>query len=162
MSAVKRWGGLGIAFACSFLVAGIGGSLTDLGPWYFALKQPAWKPPDIAFGPIWTTIFTLCALSGWGAWQLATSFKQKLAIALMFGVNGALNVLWSWLYFTLKRPDWALSELYVLWASVLLLTLGLWRISKLSSLMIVPYLVWVTTAGFLNHSTIELNGPFGP
>ena len=145
MSAVKRWGGLGIAFACSFLVAGIGGALTDLGPWYFALKQPAWKPPDIAFGPIWTTIFTLCALSGWGAWQLATSFKQKLAIALMFGVNGALNVLWSWLYFTLKRPDWAL-----------------WRSSMLSSLMIVPYLVWVTTAGFLNHSTIELNGPFGP
>lgn len=162
MNARQRWGGLGIAFACSFLVAGIGGALTELGPWYFSLKQPAWKPPDIAFGPIWTTIFTLCALSGWGAWQLATSFKQKLAIALMFGVNGALNVLWSWLYFTLKRPDWALIELYVLWASVLLLIIGLWRISKLSSLMIVPYLVWVTTAGLLNLSTIELNGPFGP
>jgi tryptophan-rich sensory protein len=71
-------------------------------------------------------------------------------------------VLWSWLYFTLKRPDWALNELYVLWASVLLLILGLWRISKLSSIMILPYLMWVTTAGLLNHSTIELNGPFGP
>lgn len=161
MSSAKRWGGLGIAFACSFFVAGIGGSLTDLGPWYVALKQPAWKPPDIAFGPIWTTIFTLCALSGWGAWQLATHWKQKLAIALMFAANGALNVLWSWLYFTVKRPDWALNELYVLWASVLLLIINLWRISKLSSVMLVPYLVWVTIAGFLNLSTIELNGPFG-
>jgi tryptophan-rich sensory protein len=156
----NRWVGLAIAFACSFGVAGIGGALTDLGPWYQALKQPEWKPPDAAFGTIWTTIFSLCALSGWGAWQLAQSQAQKIRIAVLFAINGALNVFWSWLYFHLHRPDWALTELYFLWASIAVLIIGLWRISKMSSLMLLPYLAWVTAAGFLNLATIELNGPF--
>ena len=155
-----RFLGLAIAFACSLSVASIGASLTDLGPWYLALKQPSWKPPDAAFGIIWSTIFTLCALSGWGAWQVSTTSAQKLRIAFLFGINGALNILWSWLYFNQHRPDWAMTELYFLWASIVLLIIGLWRISKMSSLMLLPYLVWVTTAGFLNAATIELNGPF--
>ena len=156
----NRWVGLAIAFACSFGVAGIGGALTDLGPWYQALKQPEWKPPDAAFGTIWTTIFSLCALSGWGSWQLAQSRAQKIRIAVLFAINGALNVFWSWLYFHLHRPDWALIELYFLWASIAVLIIGLWRMSKMSSLMLLPYLAWVTAAGFLNLATIELNGPF--
>jgi len=156
----NRWVGLAIAFACSFGVAGIGGALTDLGPWYQALKQPEWKPPDAAFGTIWTTIFSLCALSGWGSWQLAQSRAQKIRIAVLFAINGALNVFWSWLYFHLHRPDWALTELYFLWASIAVLIIGLWRMSKMSSLMLLPYLAWVTAAGFLNLATIELNGPF--
>jgi tryptophan-rich sensory protein len=160
MNLSNRWVGLAIAFACSFSVAGIGGALTDLGPWYQALKQPEWKPPDAAFGTIWSTIFTLCALSGWGAWQLAQSHVQKIRIAVLFAINGALNVFWSWLYFHLHRPDWALTELYFLWGSIALLIMGLWRISKMSSIMLLPYLAWVTAAGFLNLATIELNGPF--
>ena len=52
---------LTLALALSYTTAGLGAALTDLGPWYFALRQPEWKPPDPAFGVIWTTIFTLCA-----------------------------------------------------------------------------------------------------
>ena len=92
--------------------------------------------------------------------SIATS-SEKLRIYFLFGLNGLLNIFWSWLYFNQHRPDWAMTELYFLWASVLLLIIGLWRLSKLSSLMLLPYLVWVTTAGFLNAATIELNGPFG-
>ena len=160
MNLSNRWVGLAIAFVCSFGIAGIGGALTDLGPWYQALKQPDWKPPDPAFGTIWSTIFTLCALSGWGAWQLAQTRALKMRIAVLFAMNGGLNIFWSWLYFYLHRPDWALIELYFLWASIALLIIGLWRISKMSSIMLLPYLAWVTAAGFLNLATIELNGPF--
>jgi tryptophan-rich sensory protein len=156
----KRFTGLAIALGCSLLVASVGATLTDIGPWYLGLKQPAWKPPDAAFGIIWSTIFTLCALSGWGAWQVAKTSAQKLRIALLFALNGLLNIFWSWLYFNQHRPDWAMTELYFLWASVLLLIVGLWRLSKMSAVMLLPYLVWVTTAGFLNAATIELNGPF--
>jgi len=152
--------GLAISFGCSLLVASIGASLTDIGPWYLALKQPPWKPPDGAFGIIWSTIFTLCAFSGWGAWQVSKTSAQKFAIVLLFAINAFLNIFWSWLYFNQHRPDWAMTELYFLWASVLLLIVGLWRCSKMSSLLLWPYLVWVTTAGFLNAATIELNGPF--
>ena len=127
---------------------------------YLALEQPPWKPPDAAFGIIWSTIFTLCAFSGWGAWQVSKTSAQKWAIALLFANNACLNILWSWLYINQHRPDWAMTELYFLWASVLLPIIGLWRWSKMSSLMLLPYLVWVTIAGFLNAATIELNGPF--
>jgi tryptophan-rich sensory protein len=156
----NRFIGLAISFGCSLLVASIGASLTDIGPWYLALEQPPWKPPDAAFGIIWSTIFTLCAFSGWGAWQVSKTSAQKLAIALLFAINACLNVLWSWLYFNQHRPDWAMTEVYFLWFSVLLLIMGLWRLSKISSLMLLPYLVWVTAAGFLNAATVELNGPF--
>jgi len=156
----NRFIGLAISFGCSLLVASIGASLTDIGPWYLALEQPPWKPPDAAFGIIWSTIFTLCAFSGWGAWQVSKTSAQKWAIALLFANNACLNILWSWLYFNQHRPDWAMTELYFLWASVLLPIIGLWRWSKMSSLMLLPYLVWVTIADFLNAATIELNGPF--
>jgi len=152
--------GLAVAFACTLVVLSIGASLTDLGPWYQALKQPSWKPPDAAFGIIWSTIFTLCAFSGWGAWKASKTRAHKLRIAVLFAINGFLNIFWSWLYFNQHRPDWAMTELYFLWASIALLIFGLWRISKISSLMLLPYWVWVTTAGFLNAATIELNGPF--
>jgi len=62
----NRLFGLTIALGCSLLVASVGASLTEIGPWYLALKQPSWKPPDFAFGIIWSAIFTLCAFSGWG------------------------------------------------------------------------------------------------
>ena len=156
----NRFIGLAISFGCSLLVASIGASLTDIGPWYLALEQPPWKPPDAAFGIIWSTIFTLCAFSGWGAWQVSKTSAQKFAIVLLFAINAFLNIFWSWLYFNQHRPDWAMTELYFLWASVLLPIIGLWRWSKMSSLMLLPYLVWVTIAGFLNAATIELNGPF--
>ena len=132
MNLTNRWFGLAIAFGCSFAVAAVGGSLTDIGPWYQALRQPDWKPPDAAFGAIWSTIFTLCALSGWGAWQSARTRAEKIRIVALFAINGGLNIFWSWLYFHLHRPDWALTELYFLWASIVLLGIGLWRISKVS------------------------------
>ena len=50
-----------VAATAAIAVAGLGALMTDIGPWYQQLKQPPWKPPDWAFGPIWTTIFALAA-----------------------------------------------------------------------------------------------------
>ena len=72
------------AFVLSYATAGIGGALTELGPWYFSLQHPAWKPPDAAFGVIWTTLFTLGAISGWLAWQAAdTAALRRRVVALL-------------------------------------------------------------------------------
>ena len=150
-----------LAFVFSFAKAGIGAALTDLGPWYFALKHPPWKPPDAAFGVIWSTIFTLCAISAWLAWQAADTAALRRRVAVLFGANALLNVLWSALYFKLQRPDWALFEVVFLWLSILALIMGLWRLSRWASLLLVTYLVWVSIAAVLNVQTVMLNGPFG-
>lgn len=152
--------GLWVAMAMSYSVAAIGGALTELGPWYYSLKQPPWKPPDAWFGPIWTTIFTLAALSAWWAWKAAESAAHRRWVVLLFSVNALLNIGWSALFFAVKRPDWALLEWSVLWLSVASLLVGLRRVSVRAAWLHVPYLVWVSVAGLLNHANVKLNGPF--
>ena len=149
-----------IAFALSYLTAGIGGALTELGPWYFALKHPDWKPPDPYFGVIWSVIFTLCAVSAGLAWRSAQSAEHKKRVVVLFGANAFLNILWSALYFKLQRPDWAVFEVVFLWLSIMLLVMGFWRLSKKASCLLIPYWVWVSVATVLNIETVKLNGPF--
>ena len=156
----NAWTRLALAFVLSYATAGIGGALTELGPWYFALKHPSWKPPDAAFGVIWTTVFTLCAISGWRAWQAADTPALRRRVGVLFGANAVLNILWSALYFKLQRPDWALFEVVFLWLSILALIVGLWRLSRLASGLMLPYLLWVGIAAVLNWETVQLNGPF--
>ena len=151
---------LTLTLVLSYATAGIGGSLTELGPWYFALRQPDWKPPDVAFGVIWTTIFTLCAISAWLAWGAADTRALRQRVAVLFGVNAVCNIVWSALYFKLQRPDWALVEVVFLWLSIVALIVGLWRLSRWGSGLLVPYLVWVSIAAVLNLETVRLNGSF--
>lgn len=151
---------LGLALVLSYGTAGMGGALTELGPWYYALRHPDWKPPDAAFGVIWSTIFTLCAVSGTLAWRAASTPALRQRVLLLFGSNAVLNVLWSLLYFKLHRPDWALVEVLFLWLSIAALIVGLWRISRWASALLLPYLVWVSIATALNWTTVQLNGPF--
>ncbi len=147
-----------VVAALAVLAMGAGGGLlTDLGPWYQDLVQPEWKPPDIAFGPVWTTIFVLAAIGGVLAWSAAENLADRRLILGLFGVNAVLNLGWSALFFQLKRPDWALAELVLLWLSILALIVGLKRLSLAASLLIVPYLAWVTFAGVLNYAIVQLN-----
>ncbi len=147
-----------VVAALAVLAMGAGGGLlTDLGPWYQSLVQPEWKPPDIAFGPVWTTIFVLAAIGGVLAWSAAESIADRRLILTLFGVNAVLNLGWSALFFQLKRPDWALAELVLLWLSILALIVGLKRLSLAASLLVVPYLAWVTFAGVLNYAIVRLN-----
>ena len=149
-----------VALALSYATAGIGAAVTDLGPWYFALRHPAWKPPDAAFGVIWSVIFTLCAISGWLAWQAANTSALRRRVAWLFGANAVLNIVWSAIYFKLQRPDWALLEVVFLWLSIAALIAGLWRLRRWAAWLLIPYLVWVSIAAVLNLHTVQLNAPF--
>jgi tryptophan-rich sensory protein len=135
----------------------LGGLATEIGPWYFSLKQPDWKPPDWAFGVIWTIIFILSALAWMTALSNATSQVQKNRLNWLFFLNGFLNVLWSILYFRMHRPDWSLIEAFFLWGSVLAIIFVMWPLRRFAALLMLPYLIWVTIAMRLNWETIVLN-----
>ena len=149
-----------IAALAALTVAVVGGVMTDIGPWYLSLIKPAWQPPDWLFGPAWTLIFSLAAASGVIAWRDAPNQSSREWMLALFALNGFLNVLWSLLFFRLRRPDWALMEVGFLWLSVALLMLVLWRYSRKASLLLIPYLVWITFAAALNWATVRLNAPF--
>jgi translocator protein len=137
-------------------VAALGMAVTDLGPWYAALRQPAWKPPDLWFGPAWTLIYTLAAVAAAKAWLAADRPQQRRLIAA-FALNGTLNVLWSWLFFRARRPDWALAEVVLLWLSIVLLIVVAGRSSSAAAWLLLPYLVWVSFAAALNFAVVRLN-----
>lgn len=154
----RAWSAAAVAALC---IALLGGLATEIGPWYQALKQPSWKPPDWAFGPAWTIIYACTALAGVRAW-LAADAAGRRTVVMAFAVNGVLNVGWSLLFFRLHRPDWALMEVGLLWLSVLALVIVCGRQSRRAGLWLLPYLAWVAFAASLNAAVVQLNGPFGP
>jgi tryptophan-rich sensory protein len=154
------WKPVLIAAGVAIIIAGLGGTLTDTGPWYQNLRKPSWQPPDWLFGPAWTLIFALATVSAVHAWRSARSRAQREWVIGLFALNGFLNVLWSTLFFALRRPDWALIEVVFLWLSILLPIVVFWRRARPASLYLLPYLAWVGFAAIRNLAVVGLNAPF--
>ena len=150
-----------VAALSALALAGAGGLLTEVGPWYRALRKPRLQPPDWLFGPAWTLILGMAAAAGVLAWQGAPDGLAHVRIVILFAVNALFHLLWSPLFFKFKRPDWALIEVAFLWASILALAIGLSPYSTAASWLVVPYLVWVSFAAWLNFAIVDLNKPFG-
>jgi translocator protein len=149
-----------IAGSLALITAVVGGSITILDDWYRSLEQPGWAPPDYMFGIIWTAIFAMIAVSGVLAWEKARTRREVETILGLFALNGFLNLAWSFIFFRMQRPDLAFYELIALWVSIAVLIFYCRRFSRLSAILLVPYLVWVTIAGALNWQVVQLNGPF--
>lgn len=134
-----------------------GGLLTEVGPWYRSLRKSKLNPPDWLFGPAWAVILGLAAWSASLAWEASDNEAERTLVVLLFGANALLHLLWSPVFFKLKRPDWALVEVGFLWASVLALAVALAPISFTASLLVWPYLLWVSFAAWLNWQVVRLN-----
>lgn len=141
-------------------VLGVGGALTRIGPWYMALRKPSWQPPGWVFAPVWTTIGVLTTCSAVSAWHGAAGRGASGTIIGLYAANGALNIAWSGLFFALQRPDWSLVEVVPLWLSVLVLAAGVAPYSTRAAWLLMPYLLWVGVAAFLNLAIVRLNAPF--
>jgi translocator protein len=150
-----------VAALAAMFVAFLGGTITEIGPWYRALAKPDWTPPDAAFGVAWTLIYALVAIAAVIAWRAAPDRRAAETLIGLFALNGFLNVMWSLLFFRLQRPDWAMLELVALWLSILALIHVIRRYAPGAAWLLVPYLLWVTFAGVLNLAVVRLNPAFG-
>jgi translocator protein len=157
----SRWKPILVAVAAAVAVSVLGGLSTDIGAWYRALNKPSWQPPDWLFGPVWTTIYAFTAAAGVTVWRATHERSQHRWIIGLFVLNAVVNVLWSLLFFRLQRPDWALAEVGFLWGSIVLLIVVFSRWSRTAGWLLLPYLLWVSFASFLNWTIVQLNAPFG-
>ena len=149
-----------IAAIIALMVAVMGATITAIGPWYHGLVQPRWAPADAAYGVAWTAVYAFTALAGVTGWLAMPRRAEREALLGLFALSGFLNILWSLLFFRFHRPDWALIEVVVLWLSVLALVLLIWRRSMTGAALLMPYLIWVTFAGYFDMAIVKLNGPF--
>ena len=139
------------------LAAGaIGGLAGAPGVWYAALDKPPWNPPSWVFGPVWTTLYLMMGIAAALAWP-GRSTRAGRAGFQLFGLQLALNSLWSWTFFHWHRPDLALINLIVLWVTILGTIIAFRRVRPLAGLLLVPYLIWVSFAGVLNASIARRN-----
>lgn len=149
-----------VAALAALVLAGAGGLLTEVGPWYRGLRKSRLQPPDWLFGPAWTVILAMAAAAGVLSWHGAPDEAGRVRVVSLFAVNFMLHLLWSPLFFKWKRPDWAMIEMPLLWLSILALIVGLQPYSDWVPWLLAPYLAWVSFAMWINFAIVRLNGPF--
>lgn len=148
-----NWKVLAASFALVFFAAFLGSVLTSPSAnsqWYDSIK-PSITPPNFVFPIVWNVIFFLVALSLYISWTSAKNKDAKKPIAIVFGVNLLLNVLWSFLFFAKQNPFGAFFDLIALWLTIAAMIFTVYRINKTSSYLLIPYLLWVSFAGVLNY-----------
>lgn len=153
-----RWIGLVVFIAVCLGAGGLGAIATtpEIEGWYASIKKPAWNPPNDVFGPVWTTLFVMMAIAAWLVWK-PIGFKAAATPLMLFAIQLALNVAWSWIFFGLHHPGWAFAEIVILWLAIVATTAAFFRHSKIAGWLMVPYLAWVSFASVLNFTIWRMN-----
>ncbi len=140
--------------------AGIIGSvftMPSITGWYAGIVKPAINPPAWIFGPVWTTLFVFMGIAAFLVWKKGLE-RQDVKIALsIFAGQLVLNTLWSIIFFGLHSPGGALIEIVFLWLAILATIIAFAKISKPAAWLLLPYILWVSFAGYLNYSLWILN-----
>ena len=129
------------------------GTITAPGAWYAGLDKPPFNPPNWIFAPVWTALYIAIAIAGWRLWKLD---RQSLPMKLWFA-QLAVNWLWSPVFFRLEMLWVAFFVLSVMWLLILGVIVTAWRKDNAASVLMLPYLGWVSFAGLLNASVAWLN-----
>jgi len=123
--------------------------------WYPSLRKPPGTAPSWVFGPVWTTLYVLMAVSAWLVWRQYGGGAR--AALLIFFAQLALNLAWSGIFFGARLPGFAFVEIVILWLSILFTTFIFFRLEPVAAYLLVPYLLWVTYAAYLNLGIWALN-----
>ncbi|HZD47127.1 MAG TPA: TspO/MBR family protein [Silvibacterium sp.] len=144
--------------ALCFAVGGIASifAARAIPTWYAALVKPPLNPPNHVFGPVWTVLYTLMAVSAWIVWKTRPSPCRRRGLRL-FLVQLGLNLLWTWIFFGAHQTLTAFVDLAALWAAILLTILTFKKMSHTAAWLLAPYLAWVTFAGYLNFAIWKMN-----
>lgn len=118
------------------------------------INKPALTPPGWLFPVVWTILYILMGIA---SYLVLTSEKPNEAALTVYGIQLIFNFFWSIIFFNLELYLFAFIWLVVLWLLILKTTILFYQISKLAGILMLPYLLWVTFAGYLNFSIYLLN-----
>ncbi len=130
---------------------------TELTTWYASLAKPAWNPPSWLFGPVWTILYVLMGIALFLVWREGLDRRDVRYAILIFAVQLGLNVAWSLVFFGLNSILGGLVVIFILWLAIWANIVAFYVISKPAGLILIPYLIWVSIASYLNYTIYLLN-----
>ncbi|HIH32055.1 TPA: tryptophan-rich sensory protein [Candidatus Woesearchaeota archaeon] len=145
-----------VSIVICLLMGFIAGMSTSksIDSWYSKIKKPSFNPPNWIFGPVWTILYVLMGISLYLMWT--SKIDNRLAI-MFFVIQLVLNFLWSYLFFSMHNPLLAFIDIALLWIMIILTMIYAYPVSQTASLLMIPYILWVTFASILNLSIYLLN-----
>lgn len=158
-----------IAIGVSELAGAVGSFFTtpSISGWYANLARPEFAPPNWIFAPVWTTLFALMGIAAGLVWiKIDSRFREndkegsnkkvKIALGIFIG-QLVLNTLWSIIFFGLHSPAGAFIEIIFLWLAILATIISFAKVSRAASWLLLPYILWVSFAAYLNYAIWILN-----
>ncbi len=142
-------------------LAGVIGSIftaSAVPDWYSTLIRPELAPPNWVFAPVWTMLFILMGIAAFLIWRKGLQTKGVLFALVLFGVQLILNTLWSVVFFGFRNTALAFIEIGLLWLAIAATLVAFSRISRTAAVLLVPYILWVSFAAYLNYQFWALNG----
>ena len=121
------------------------------------LNKPPLSPPAWLFPVVWTLLYTLMGIA---SYLVVTSHNARQAISNAIGLYAAqlaVNFFWSILFFNFSAYLLSFLWLLLLWGLILATLIAFYRLSPAAGYLLVPYLIWVTFAGYLNFAIYLLN-----
>lgn len=141
---------LAVGFLASFF------TMNSIPSWYNSLIKPSLSPPNWAFAPAWTLLYILMGISLYIVWRKGFNNKTKAAIYI-FSAQLLLNFFWTFIFFGLKNMLVAFVEIIVLWIMILVTILKFHKISRQAAYLLIPYIIWVSFAAYLNLAIFLAN-----
>lgn len=157
-SVLRPAAGLAV-FVAAVVVTALVGSLAAMSAAaeYQSLRLPAWAPPSWLFGPVWTTLYAMIAVSGWLVWRRHGATRARGAL-ILFAAQLVLNAAWTPLFFAAGWYGLALADIIVLLAVLVAGVAAFGRLHLVAAMLLIPYLAWVGYAACLNAAIVVLNG----
>lgn len=147
-----------IALTACFAASVIGGALTQPNlDWYATLTKPSFAPPNAAFRIVWPILYAMMAVAAWLVWRSGGNEGDKKTALVWFGIQLAINVLWSFAFFWMHSPSSGFGVIMVLIVAIVITIVFFDRLSRPAALLLLPYVLWVGFAAGLNFVIWVLN-----
>lgn len=125
--------------------------------WFNTIIKPSWNPPGYLFGPVWTILYLMMAISLWIIWKSNAQETEKFNACLIFAMQLFLNFWWTILFFKFQSPLCAFVEILFMICLIVITIYKFSAISKKAAWLLVPYISWVCFATILNYKLWVLN-----
>lgn len=132
-------------------------TIQSIPTWYATLEKPMLNPPNWVFGPVWTTLYALMGISIWLALNHAKTKALRADYLWIFLAQLTFNFLWTMVFFGFRQPMAAFFVIVLLWLLIAACIARFYQSSRTASYLLIPYILWVSFASYLNLSIALLN-----